>query len=57
MHRANAIAAIKPLAPSGLDFLEKAVEFGISRGIIENDPDLQVLAPHPRYQQILELAR
>jgi Flp pilus assembly protein TadD len=39
-----------------LDVLEKAVNLGLSKVEIVNDPDLEVLRDSPRYQRILVLA-
>ncbi len=39
-----------------LDWLERAVKLGLSRAMIQIEPDLAPLHDHPRYRRILELA-
>ena len=42
--------------PEALDWLEKAVNLGLARSEIENEPFLTPIRAEPRYRQILGLA-
>ncbi len=50
------ILSILGRTDAAFDRLEKAAKLGLTRVVIENDPDLLPLRDHPRYRRILELA-
>jgi serine/threonine-protein kinase len=50
------VRSILGLEEEALDWLQKAVELGVSRTQIEHERDLQFVQGHPRYGKILALA-
>ncbi len=56
LFRNAVIRSILGQSDDALDWLERAINLGLSRVEIENEPDFSALREHPRYGKLLELA-